>query len=127
MALDHSKILIFLKLFKLFDVGPSWLQLRVLCSMLGHLGVILSALGALLGPSWALLGTILGSLGALLGPSWGPLGPTMGPSWPILHRLGLPRGHVGPARLFCELSWALLGPSWGHFGTLWGLFGVNLG
>ena len=76
MALTLSKLTCSFNRFDVFDVGPSWLQLRVLCSMLGHLGVILSALGALLGPSWALLGAILDPLGALLrlGPSWDHLG-----------------------------------------------------
>ena len=53
-------------------------------------------LGAILGPSWA----ILGHLGAILGPSWA----IFGPSWDIVGNLGATLGHLGP----------ILGKSWAH-------------
>ena len=70
-APDLPKSFIFLCSFNIFDIRPSWPQLRVSSSMLGHLGVNLGPLGGILGPSWA-----------FLGPSWGPLGPSRGPLEP---------------------------------------------
>ena len=59
----------------------------LLPTTVGHLGAILSPLGAILKPSW-------GPLGALLGRSWGHLGASWGHLWsilgfgPILDRVG---------------------------------------
>ena len=44
------KSFIFLRFLSIFDVGPSWLQLRASSSILGHLGPSWGHLGALLGP-----------------------------------------------------------------------------
>ena len=117
-ALDPLKSLIVLRLFNVFDIGPSWLQLRLSCPMLGHLGLMLVPLGTILGPSWALLGPswallgppwdhpggLLGLLGAILGPHGGPLGPSWG-------HLGSWRSHLGP-------PWGSLGPLVDHLGAI---------
>ena len=121
----------FLWFFNVFDILPSWHQLRVSCSMLCHLGVILSLLGTILGsspallePSWSLLrpscelrGGLLGLLRAILAPSWlvlGPPGTSPGPSQAprtsqlaaldALARPGTPCGPILRAR------WSPLGP-----------------
>ena len=84
-------------------VGPSCSHL----ALIFHLGAILGPSWAVLGPSWSHLGAILGvswailgHLGAVLGPSWGPLGSILGPSWSHLGAL------LGP-------PWALSGPPGG--------------
>ena len=72
----------------------------VLSALWGSLGLLLGALGGLLGVSWAPLGCSWG----LLGVSWAPLGC----SWCLL-----------------GVSWASLGDSWvavgGDFGASWRL------
>ena len=73
--------------------------------------------GPILTPSWGLLVPSWAHLGAILGPSWailGPLGAILGPSWTILGCLGASWDHLGS-------SWghlgAILGPSWGHLSS----------
>ena len=65
-------------------LGPSWVSLRALFSLLGGLGASWGGLGAswgglgtILGCSWlarSFLGLLLGDLEAVLGPSWEILG-----------------------------------------------------
>ena len=69
---EPPKTVIVLRFFKVFVVGPLFLQLRLLSTLLRQPG-----------PSWVHLGTILGhlvavlgKLGAILGPSWAILGPS---------------------------------------------------
>ena len=92
--------------------GPSW---AVLGTYWGRPGAVLKPSWAVLGPSWGRLGAVLGRLGAVLGPS----GAILGPSWDVLGRLGTVLGRLG----------AVLGPSWGHLGAVlgpsWGLRGPS--
>ena len=125
MALNPSKTCIFLVCLKVVDIGPSEPQVRISCSILGHLGVILGSLGALLGPSWALLGpswALLGPSWALLGPSWGPLGPHFSHLGAILPHLVVYLVHLGPSHAHLsrtQLISAQLSPSWSRLGLMW--------
>ena len=59
----------------------------------------------------------MGPLGAILGPSWavlGRLGAILGPSWAVL-------GHLGAILGPLELSWGCLGPSWAVLGPSWAI------
>ena len=106
-ALDLQKTLVFLRCFKIFAVGPSFLRLRLSYRILRHLIFLLGPLGVALG----------GPFSTLLGPSWGPLGLSWGcpePSW------GLHAAIWGP-------SWGHLGTSWGHLGPPWGFLGALMG
>ena len=109
-APDFPKTFIFIMFFDIFGLGPSWLQLRLSCFMLGHLGPSLGRLGAVLGP----LGAILGSLGASLGPPWALLGSPLGPSWTLLGTLGATLGASWPTR---GPRLAHLKPPYAHLGS----------
>ena len=103
---------------KVFDVGPSEPQVRISCSILGHLGVILGSLGALLGPFWSLLGPSW----ALLEPSWGPLGPQFSHLGAILpHLIGyfFNRGPSYAHLSRTELILTQLSSSWSSLGLIW--------
>ena len=83
----------------------------VLCIYHVYLFQLMGPLGAILGPSWA----ILKSLGFFGGPSWGHPGASRG-------NLG---AFSGPHQAILGTSWAILGPlgpilgpSWGHLGPL---------
>ena len=102
----------------------------VLCSPFG------ASLGALLGPSWAVMP--LGPSWSPLGPSWGLLGSFLGPvgailgaSWAVLGRreaekMDTPKSaqNLRKSNEFCllgpsgECSWRPLGASGGHLGRL---------
>ena len=140
-ALDPSKTVISLRLFNVFDTGPSTLQLHYF-----------SLCCAIVGSSWALLGPSWGPLGAILGPSWAILGPTwalpkrpgddLGGSWGHLGQpsgsLGALMGHLGAFLANFRSSWANLvprggsleafwKPSWPMLGTCFGHLGAILG
>ena len=72
---------------------PSW-------AVLGRLGAILGPSWAVLGPSWA----VLGLLGAILGRSWAILGLLLGCSWGVWGCLGLSWAVLGPTRGYLVLS-----------------------
>ena len=123
--------------------------------MLGHLEAILGQpcatwghLGAILGPSWAILGpsrghlrAILGRLeayrghlGAILGPSWGHLGPKRLPrtSGNSTKFTNCPKHIIFQMLLMVLLggglvSKAILGTFWGRLGACLGLLGADLG
>ena len=127
MALTPSKTCMFICFLKVFYVGPSEPQVRISCSILGHLGVILGSLGAILGRSWALLVPSW----ALLGRPWGHLGlywDSLAPPWTLLGASWChPGATLGCLGAFLALSWATLRPSWANLRPSWALSGAQLG
>ena len=106
--------------YKVFAIGPSFLQLRIsypilrhLIFLLGPFGVILGPFSTLLAPSWGCPGPSWG----LHGATWAPSLPSTRLSYPILrHLLFL----LGPLGVMLEPFSALLAPSWRHLGAILG-------
>ena len=88
--------------------------------MLGQAGPMLSHLGLMLGPCWA-IGPILDLYWPRLGLCWAMLGPSwtyIGPGWAYV---GLCWAHLGPMLALC-------GPMFSHLGSYVGaMFGPSTG
>ena len=136
------------------NLPPSWFVLAARCLPTAKMSIfprvfndfrarpdlILGPLGAILGPSWALLGAILGHSGPIPGPSWASkqaynrcerytayFGVTLDLSWghsgAILGSIGVILGRSGA---ILKLLWGYLGAIPGHFGASLAPSWINL-